>query len=155
MDHLSPHLQAYKRPTLRPAPSWPDSSTGWALHWRCRGQGSNALSGLSLCCLSSAKRRWSNSFIPIRISNTWKIPVLSSSRTHTIYDTFHSREFYDVWRVLIADAKSFQAFRHLGLYDTFSLNVMLVSIRCQERSIQTMSSCFIVNFKSTRLWPCL
>ena len=36
------------------APSWPDSSTGRALHRRCWGQGLNPCSGLSHCSLSSA-----------------------------------------------------------------------------------------------------
>ena len=31
------------------APSWPDSSTGRALHWHCWGQGLNPCSGLSHC----------------------------------------------------------------------------------------------------------
>ena len=38
---LSSHLQTYNQPTQQPAPSWPDSSTGRALHLHCRGQGSN------------------------------------------------------------------------------------------------------------------
>ena len=47
-----------------------DSSTGRALHWHRRGQGSNPRSGLkfsclSHCCLSSTKMTWSNSFINI------------------------------------------------------------------------------------------
>ena len=32
---------AYNRHTKQLAPSWPDTSTGGALHWYCRGQGSN------------------------------------------------------------------------------------------------------------------
>ena len=35
--------RAYHRPTLLVAPSWPDSSTGGALHWHCRGQGSGPI----------------------------------------------------------------------------------------------------------------
>ena len=42
---------------------------------------SNTLSVRSRCCLSSAKMRWSNSFIPIHFSNTRKNPVLSPSKT--------------------------------------------------------------------------
>ena len=65
--HLPPHLRARNRSIQRPAPSWPDSSTGGALHRQGRGLGSNPrsglnFSGLSRCCLSSAKMRWSNSF---------------------------------------------------------------------------------------------
>ena len=37
-------------------------------------------SDLSHCCLSSAEMRWSNSFIPICILNTEKIPVLSQRK---------------------------------------------------------------------------
>ena len=64
---LHMHLRAHNRSTQRPAPSWPDSSTGGALHRHRRGLGSNPrsglnFSGLSRCCLSSAKMRWSNSF---------------------------------------------------------------------------------------------
>ena len=59
--HVFPHLRACNRPTRRPAPSWPDSFTGGARRWHCRGQGSihseKGLknSGLSRCYLSSAK----------------------------------------------------------------------------------------------------
>ena len=45
------------------------------------------------------------------------------NRTHTIYVVFHCCEFYDVPRVLVADATSFQA------------------------------ALFVVNLKSTRLRP--
>ena len=59
--HLSPHLQAFNRNTQRPAPSWPNSSTGRTLHQhRIIGQGSNPcpgqnFSGLSCSCMSSTK----------------------------------------------------------------------------------------------------
>ena len=43
--HLSPQLQAFNRPTQRPAPSWPNSSTGRTLHQHPRGQGSNPCPG--------------------------------------------------------------------------------------------------------------
>ena len=39
--HLSPHLRAYNQPTQGPAPSWPNSSNGRALHRHYRGQGLN------------------------------------------------------------------------------------------------------------------
>ena len=46
--------------------------------------------------------------------------------------------FYDVPRVLIVDVRSCSGFgRHLRLCDTLSLDVMLVSIRCQTRYIHT------------------
>ena len=45
------------------SPSWPNSSTGRTLHRHHRGQGSNPFSGLSHCCLSTAKIWWSNSYI--------------------------------------------------------------------------------------------
>ena len=35
--------------------------------------------------------------------------IFAFDRTHTIDVVFHSRGFYDVQRVLIADARSFQA----------------------------------------------
>ena len=43
--HLSPQLQAFNRPTQRPAPSWPNSSTGRTLHQHPRGQGLNPCPG--------------------------------------------------------------------------------------------------------------
>ena len=36
--HPSPHLRSYNRPKWRPAPGWPDSSTGAALHRHRRSQ---------------------------------------------------------------------------------------------------------------------
>ena len=44
---------------------------------------------------------------------------------------------------------------HLGLCAILSLDLMPVSIRYQTRWILSISNYFIVNFKSTRLWPCL
>ena len=56
------------------------------------GQGSNPQSGLnfsgvSCCCLSSAKMPLSNSFIPVFISNALKILVLSSSNKPLVGNT--------------------------------------------------------------------
>ena len=39
-----------------------------------------------------------------------RIKLIAFDRTHTIYVVFQSRGFYDVPRVLIAGARSFQAF---------------------------------------------
>ena len=53
------------------------------------------------------------------------------NRTHTIYVVFQFRGFYDVPRVLIMDATSFQALA--AILDTLGFDLMLVSIRYQTR----------------------
>ena len=50
-------------------------------------------------------------------------------RTHTIYVVFHSRGFYDVPRVLITDARSFEVFSAILDYVTH-----LASMSCWYRS---------------------
>ena len=57
---------------LSTAPSWPDSSTGRALHQPCRGQDSNPHSGLNFSslsgyCRSSIKNKLWGSFTSISI----------------------------------------------------------------------------------------
>ena len=44
---LSPHLRRYSRPTQRPVPIWPDSSTAGALQRNRRGRGLKPCSGLN------------------------------------------------------------------------------------------------------------
>ena len=61
----------------------------------------------------------------------------------------HSCRFYDVPRVLIADATAFQALAAVLDYVTH-----LASMSCWYRSDAGQDE-FIVNFKSTRLLPCL
>ena len=88
-----------------------DSSTGRALHWHCRGQGLNPhsdlnFSGPSCCCLSSDKMRWSNSFMPIPISDTWKISESSSTKTQCNNSWKKCAMMYDnfkriLWNVLL------------------------------------------------------
>ena len=51
------HLRAHNRPTKRPAPSWPDSSTGRARHRHRRGQGSNSVQGFLVTALVVALKK--------------------------------------------------------------------------------------------------
>jgi len=55
--------------------------------------------------------------------------IITFERTHTIYVVFHSRGFFDVPRVLIADARSFQALAAILDYVTH-----LDSMSCWHRS---------------------
>ena len=59
--------------------------------------------------------------------------VIAFKRMHTNYVVFHSRVFYDVPRVLIAYAMSFQALAAILGYVSPTLDVMLVSVPCQTR----------------------
>ena len=60
--------------------------------------------------------------------------VFTFDRTLTIDVVFEFCGFYDVSRILIADASSFQGFgRHLGLTDALGLDFKLASIRYQTK----------------------
>ena len=73
-----------------------------------------------------------------------KVINFAFDRTHTIYVVIQSRGFHDVPRALMRDALSFQFLDSLTHF---------ASISCWYRSgaRQDEFSCFVVNFKSTRL----
>ena len=51
-------LLAYNGHTKQLAPSWPDSSTGGALHRHCRGKGSNPTHDQPRIKISSSLHKW-------------------------------------------------------------------------------------------------
>lgn len=87
-------------------------------------------------------------------SNAWKqfsLNFITFDRIHTIYIVFQPCRHYSVPWVLMTDARPFHAFAAILDWLTH-----LASISCWHWSNarQDEFSCFIVNFKSTRLWSC-
>ena len=87
-------------------------------------------------------------------SNAWKqfsLNFITFDRIHTIYIVFQSCKHYSVPWVLMTDARPFHAFAAILDWLTH-----LASISCWHwfDARQDEFSCFIVNFKSTRLWSC-
>ena len=64
-----------------------------------------------------------------QIRYSFALMLIAFDITHTIHVVFHSRGFYDVPRVLIADARSFQALAAIWDYVTH-----LASVSCCYRS---------------------
>ena len=81
--------------------------------------------------------------------------VFAFDRTLTIDAVFQSCAFYGVPRILIADA-TFNWSRMPPSTDWHTCMASILSwYRSDTRRQSEFSSCFAVNFKSMRLWPCL
>ena len=91
--------QVYYKPTKWPAPSWPISSVGRALHWYCRGPRFNSHTGLIFfqALFSLLLNKWCS------LMQRWRSP--SFNKIHDIKRCNFSLDFFETKKFMDSNKK--------------------------------------------------